>query len=369
MSKKPANDMKHMFQKLKVNQPFALSKAGPAFVAPQTQNEVPQSGAPHLEVPAHIESAQIEKAQTESPQIEPPVTELPQFDLPRDKTTQSKPPQNKVTQPKGAHCEVPRNEAAKNEKPQKELPQNEAPLKEVPQGYFKLSHAVFSEPQLQDLSGDCFKLFLWLSSRAWRYPTSDGSIRASISFMESGAGIPHATVSRSLKTLKEKKLITIVTVDFKKGNIWQISPIAFGNQGDDNPPRKKAAQSEATQIANEGASKGGNESLNSRQPLPQNEGQIRSFKKVRHLKEVPMGNVLVAEEKQEPDLSAEERQLAIDTFENSLGDFEKEALTKDFIFREYPHGYKPPSRIVRRLTASDWYRAQVSPKLAIEASA
>ena len=91
-----------------------------------------------------------------------------------------------------------------------EVPQNEVAQREsaTPQGFFKLSHGVFGEPLLRDLSGDCFRLFLWLSSRAWRYPTSGGVVRASVGYIELHAGMSHATISRGLKTLKEKGLIT-----------------------------------------------------------------------------------------------------------------------------------------------------------------
>jgi len=89
-----------------------------------------------------------------------------------------------------------------------ELTQNEAAQREVPRlsGYFRLSHALFGDAAVRKLSGDSFRLFLWMSCQAWRFPDSDGTLRASVSYIELGTGISHATISRCLRQLKAEGL-------------------------------------------------------------------------------------------------------------------------------------------------------------------
>jgi hypothetical protein len=62
--------------------------------------------------------------------------------------------------------------------------------------FFRLSDRAFSSPLLQRISGDCFRLFLWMSARAWRYVKSEGTLRASIGFIEEGTAMSHATIVR-----------------------------------------------------------------------------------------------------------------------------------------------------------------------------
>lgn len=114
--------------------------------------------------------------------------------------------------------------SAKTQLPQIEGPQNEAASSS---GFFMLSHSVFTDSRLAQLSGDTFKLYLWMSSQAWRFPTSDGTIRAAISFISKGTLMSHATVSRALKSLISHELISIRVVDYKAGNIWSVTPFAL----------------------------------------------------------------------------------------------------------------------------------------------
>mgnify|MGYP001581968796 CR=1 FL=1 len=138
-------------------------------------------------------------------------------------------------------------------------------------GYFQLSHSVFQDPKLRELSGDAFRLFLWLSSQAWRFRDSDGTTRASISFITEATGMSHATVSRSLKVLKEMDLIRLVENDFKRGNRWWISPRAVWSLQGDKLPQNEGAQSEIATTSNRGTG-----CLKLNRKLPQLEAEIRN---------------------------------------------------------------------------------------------
>ena len=71
------------------------------------------------------------------------------------------------------------------------------------EGYFKFSHGVFQNPILRDLSGDSFRIFLFLSSRAWQFPDSTGEVRASYSFIEMNTGVSVAQIKRSLSQMRD----------------------------------------------------------------------------------------------------------------------------------------------------------------------
>ncbi len=351
MSKK-RDDLKERLKALRVNEPLKLNGE---MKPPVGRKEVPQNEAPPLEVTekkaagiqapqnavgelkswTHIEAPHFENAHAEHGQIETARTGAPQTVVPV-----SEAPQNKPTQNEAAHREIA-----------------------SPQGFFKLSHGVFAEPLLRDLSGDCFRLFLWLSSRAWRYPTSGGVVRASVGYIELHAGMSHATISRGLKILKEKGLISALEVDFKNGNLWQVSALACGYPGsDDKPPRSKAPQNEAAQIVDSGASKTESHSLKTRSQAPQNEQDLRSFKKVKKLKEVARPIISFPEPKNdEPAESCEE---ILRSFESDLGEDEQSKIVNDYMAREYPHGFFPPMRVVRSLAARDWFTSTPTSSMA-----
>ena len=89
---------------------------------------------------------------------------------------QARQPQFKAPTPEAPHPKVPKNEVAHVERPQPKAALNEHPKLEG--GYFKLPHDAFYDEQLRSLSGDEFRLFLWMSSQGWRYRDSDGSLSA-----------------------------------------------------------------------------------------------------------------------------------------------------------------------------------------------
>src|SRR5690606_22066971 len=124
---------------------------------------------------------------------EPPKKEVAQNGVPHSKVPQNEMPQLEQTQSNVPQSQAPQNEVAENGGSQDEAPQIEGPQdKESDSAFFRLSHRAFSDPKLQGISGDCFRLFLWLASKAWRYPNSDGRVRAAIRFIEGGTGMSHA---------------------------------------------------------------------------------------------------------------------------------------------------------------------------------
>jgi len=363
MSKRRDSELKERMMALRVNEPLKLKKEALVFKPPQDESEVPQSEAPP-DIHSHSEPTQIEHAQTknakplgQSASTEFPVrTEATLNEVPQKEAARSGEPQIEVGHNEGAH--VTRDEAPRNDPPQ-----NEAPQREV-SGFFKLSHRAFCEPLLRDLSGDSFRLFLWLSSRAWRFPTSDGTVRASVGFIESQAGMSHATISRALKTLKEKGLISVIEVDFKRGNLWQISSIACNHNSpetdpDGRPTHKKVPQNEAPRFSSEGTSNREGAQLILRQLPPQNEEDLRSYKKLKKSKEVATKNILVVLPSQtEPEVEFCAPEEAIALFEEKLRSDDQKRIIAGYMDREYPHGFFPPARVVRTLAAKDWCRSQ-----------
>jgi hypothetical protein len=174
---------------------------------------------------------------------------------------------------------------AKPERTQVEVPQTEAPRFETPQGYFMLAHSVFMNPVLRELTGDAFRVFIWMSAQAYRFKTSDGTLRASIGYINAGTGVSQATVSRILDALVKKKLVERVEVHSHKGNLWRVSPVAVGS------PKREGPRDEGTQGDGGGASNEGSSSLNSREEAPQSEGQLNNskhFKKSNSLSLMPV---------------------------------------------------------------------------------
>ena len=360
MRKRRDSELKERMMALKVNEPLKLKKEGFVFKPPHEESEVPRKEAPPI-IHSRFEPAQIEppQASTAKPLIPSGSsdfrnqTEVTQNEVPQKQRVSSEQPQIEVTQiqeTNGNQCEAPRNDP----------PQNEAAQREVG-GFFKLSHRVFFEPLLRDLSGDSFRLFLWLSSRAWRFPTSDGTMRASVGFIESQAGMSHATISRALKTLKDKALISVIEVDFKKGNLWQISSIACnypspGTDPDGRPTHKKVPQNEAPRSSSQGTSNRGGTQLKLRQPPPQNEEDLRSYKKLKKSKEVPPKNIFVPIAMETELDSVPEEAVAL--FEENVPSETQERIIAGYMNREFPHGFFPPARVVKTLAAKDWFRTR-----------
>lgn len=93
------------------------------------------------------------------------------------------------------------------------------------------AHRLFDEPRVRSLSGDAFRVFLWMSSQAWKYRDSDGKVKASASLISRGTGVSEATVTRSLSALQTTQLITRLRIDYAYGNLWRVELIAVALAG------------------------------------------------------------------------------------------------------------------------------------------
>jgi hypothetical protein len=299
------NDMKKALERLQVNRPLRLPGEGPGLVPPQQkaeQMEVPPKGAPPKEEPRE-----------QVPQKHQPPNERPYYEVSESGVTQIEDAQidgaqyeassrtgkvgkrndqafreREATQSGNAHDDGPPIEHTQNEGTRFQGPHNEVPDYGEPQlrepsaaSFFRLSPRVFSESVTRNMSGDCFRLFLWLSWRAWRFPNSPGVVRAAVSFIEMETGMGHATVSRCLKTLKELKLVTLVETNFKRGNVWKVSNLACPGRVPDPGPGGKQPKKEAARKEVAGASHAGGHSLKSSNERPQSELHIKNYKNLR----------------------------------------------------------------------------------------
>ena len=315
--KKKKSPFTNAFDRMKPAKPYDLRSEDTEIkatkkVAPQKgvpQSEIIQVEKPHKEViqfeasqadRTQFEVTQVDGTQIKQLQIQVPKNEIAQSDSTQNEKRISKGTQKEVSQIQVPPIEIPGSkldqvEVSQNDKPNKKLPQIEGPQSKGCQngkaGYFKMSHSIFSNFQIQALSGDSFRLYIWACSRAWRFKDSNGVLRASIQFVAAETGIAKATVSRALKALQDEKLVTLVEKDFKRGNVWKVSPLALGETkskidffGPELP------QKEGTQKKREATSKIGRSSLKLREKLPQNEGHYKkskNFKKPLNTKMLP----------------------------------------------------------------------------------
>lgn len=316
--------------------------SAPSFKAPiETQKEAPRNEVPLFEA-----------TPSEVSQSEPPKKEAAHKEAPQSKVAQFE-----VAQPDIAQNQAPRNEAVGYEGTQIEPPQLEVPQdRESDFSFFRLSHRVFSDEKLQQMSGDCFRLFLWMASKAWRYPNSDGKVRAAIRFIEEGTGMSHANVSRCLKALKELDLIRIIQTDFKQGNIWWVSPLACPNGGGGRGlSKREAPQFKAAQDRNVATSRKGGSSPKKNTEVPRFEGEIKNLRNIKKIKEAQTVQFFETPETSYP--SEAEINSAVQFFEQSESEDDQVKAINEYVARELPHGYLPPASILHRLVAVDWYKS------------
>ncbi|MGE4234087.1 MAG: ArsR family transcriptional regulator [Bacteriovoracia bacterium] len=288
------NGLAEKLQSLSISKPSVIRKEVP-------HNEVPPPQAP-LHQLTHSAIPQRQNPQSESPQEQAPHNEYSRFEVTRNEVPKIEEPQiehtsiedtsNEVTRivaplVEKPCLEVPENEIAESEATQKESPrkkkpqirvsENELPHEEIteelkgePKGYFKLAHSVFFDPQLRALSGDSFRLYLWMSSRAWQFQNSNGGLRAAVRWITEITGISHATVSRSLRALQDAGLIEALKVDPRLGNVWQVTPKAVW---------KKAVGDEKVvgHEKKEDTSNRAHGDLKMSAQVPQNEGNLKKL--------------------------------------------------------------------------------------------
>jgi DNA-binding Lrp family transcriptional regulator len=196
-------------------------------------------------------------------------------------------------------------------------------------------------------------------TRAWRYSTSDGTLRASISFIEEEIGLSHASISRSFKTLKELGLIKIVETDFKKGNLWEVSQIAYGGGTEKYHSQNEPPQNEVAQNKTEANSKRGTSSLKLSEKVPQSEGEYKKYliNINKNLKSEKLEKIVFLENKQQEN-SDLEKNNALELFEAELTDVAQEEIISEFKIREYPHEFYPPPKVIKSLVALNWAKTR-----------
>jgi len=150
-----------------------------------------------------------------------------------------------------------------------------------------------------------------------------------VGFIETHTAMSHATISRCLKTLRESSLIELLETDYKRGNVWSISPIAFaGCEPENLPPRSELPRTEAPRKETAVTSKRDRTSLNSRAKPPQNEEQIISIKKYKNLSQEDAEELFARITKiRAPDKQRTEREGLIRLLETYGGDEIRIALT------------------------------------------
>jgi len=343
MNKKENFELRKRLQQLRVNEPLRVSKAGPAFRVP---GNIPDSEAPRFEVPPR-QPSQNEQARNEQTRSGSARSEISQIEHRQIEKTHVERAQIKPAKNEAARTELPRIEATQDKEA---AASSGRELNGTSQGFFKLSHAIFSHLELQKLSGDCFRLFIWMSCRAWRFPNSGGKLRASVAYMEAQTGMGHATISRGLRALKEVGLVSLEETNFKTGNLWQVSALAVGNfEPENEPPQNEKPLKEAARNEQEVTSKRGTSFLKMSEKLPQNEQHIRNINKHNNSQE-----------------SAPERaqiEVAVVEFESNLSEKMRQKITEEFVAREYSHGIYPPAKVIKSLVAMQWYEQQAVGKI------
>ena len=177
----------------------------------------------------------------------------------------------------------------------------------------------------------------------------------------------HANVSRCLKTLKDLGLVRVAQTDFKQGNIWWVSPLACpngggGGGGGKGLPQKEAPQFEVAQDRNGAASKRAGGSLKKSTEVPRFEGEIKKLRSIKKLKEAAVADFKMSADGDD-DFSGNPEEI-LTAFEAAFADDEQSKLVTEFVAREYPHGFMPPPRVIRSLTARAWFRSSGSMRAA-----
>lgn len=143
-----------------------------------------------------------------------------------------------------------------------------------------------------------------------------------------------------------------------------MSSLACGNPShDDKPPRNRAPQNEAAQIGDGGPSKIGGQSLKMGAHPPQNEQDLRSYKKIKKIKEAATAQVVLASEvmqSRDIPLDGEATEEILMSFEAELPTAEQSKFISAFMEQEYPHGFFPPTQVIRMLAAAEWYQTRYS---------
>lgn len=206
----------------------------------------------------------------------------------------------------------------------------------VPQGFFMLAHSVFSQPLIRDLSGDAFRIFIWMSSQAWRFRQSNGQFRAAVDYIAASCGCSRSTVTRGLSDLKATKLIQCIEQNFKKGNLWLVSQIADG--------RNEQAEYELAQNSAEAGSKSGSSLPKKTQEAAQKEQHLINSLKNKN-------------NSQEAEAFQNELKMIWEKFRCEFPDAGKQELELEKLLTGLPFGRT--NAFARDLAVLKWWEAQI----------
>jgi len=206
-------------------------------------------------------------------------------------------------------------------------------------GYFRVSHTLFEDQAIQKLSGECFRVFLWMSSKAWRFQGSQGMLRASVSKISSETGVGKSTISRALSDLKKEKLIRLAKVDSKWGNLWWVESVFRTDQFEGAQIEEPQKRGEAPPFRDLCSLKMGEE-------VPRNEEHLKNLRKEKEK------NSFKEEEDDEIDLRKARKE-----FESAFpNEREGEAKIQEWVEREFPGEFKPPRVVMESIVMREWYK-------------
>ncbi len=115
-----------------------------------------------------------------------------------------------------------------------QLEESQVPEFEVPKphgSYYKLDLSKAYQ-LLQELEAVEFKLFLFLSLKAWGWDgnlqkSGIGTVKASASYMAKGVNSSEASVNKYVISLTNKNYLSKMSVCFKTGNTYRVSQILW----------------------------------------------------------------------------------------------------------------------------------------------
>jgi hypothetical protein len=166
----------------------------------------------------------------------------------------------------------------------------------------------------------------------------------------------HASVSRAFKNLKELGLIKILETDFKKGNLWEVSSIAYGGDPDKYYSQNEPPQNEIPQNKTEGNSKRGASSLKMSEKITQSEGEYKKY--LININNSSKSEKIVFLENETETLQDSEIHQALELFESELSDDYRKEIISEFKRKEYPHEFYPPEKVIRSLVAYEWSKSK-----------
>ena len=88
--------------------------------------------------------------------------------------------------------------------------------------------------------------------------------------------------------------------------------------------------------------------------MPRFEGEIKKLRSIKKIKEVAVADFKMPTD--DGDGFSGNPEEILTAFEAAFADDEQSKLVTEFVAREYSHGFMPPLRVIRSLTARAWFR-------------